>query len=267
MLLKKFTVLVLSLLVVSNNFALATYDNNFKSKLFDAQERLKNGETHVTIKNIGDDPNKYFELFRYTALDEIVNGLNFENNPYEFVEKTYGKSFNIIENCGTAFGAMLGAGLGFLSWNFFKKITNKNESKKDLKNDNAEYKDNSHKAKNSFIFSVVDLIHIFLFGLLSKSFSSFCLNKFKQNQCDKLEVEKGNAISVAELLLGNIKKGNWKYGDSILIQIDTNIKHPSAVPTMINSNLNYTNEERLNFKENFKNLKQNLEKILKISDQ
>lgn len=77
-----------------------------------AKEKIKMGEKHVTVQNEKNIPDYRLELFRYTALDEIIPSLSFEKEPHKFIESKYGSTFNLIKNIATGAGLILGAIFG-----------------------------------------------------------------------------------------------------------------------------------------------------------
>lgn len=254
----------------AGTFAFAT--NDFLLKLQEAQEKLKSGAQHITVTKIKDEPMRYLELFRYTALDDIISSLRFEKNPWEFIKNKYEKKFNMIENCCTAVGAFAGAGLGRIFWEWVN-----NQEGKDKKLDPNLYQKkyeqkNFKKNENSSNFlgkikklalptSIVSACMV-VFSAFTNFISSLYSSNFMAKEYKKLYVGRGNALMAMECLLRLIDRKNWKQGDSILIQINSNPNYPTAVPTVIKSGINYSDKEKKCFPKAFEKLKTELEKIL-----
>lgn len=118
---QKILAIVLLVSIVPNNYTFANKFDDLNDKILESKERLKSGEKHITVTDIKNNPEYSLELFRYTALDEIIPSLKFEKDPYKFVKDTYEKKINVIENICTAVGAFIGADLGWKFWKFLDK--------------------------------------------------------------------------------------------------------------------------------------------------
>ncbi len=272
--LKKFFifVLVFMLLFAPNNSSLAINDSLLKIQ--ESQEKLKSGAQHITVTKIKGEPMHYFELFRYTALDDIIPSLKFEKDPWGIINNKYEKKFKIIKNFCTAIGAFAGAGLGWIFWkwvnNHQEGESKKLEPKEKIEQNNFKGNENPSgsldKIKKSALPTFVVSASAAAFGVLMNLISSLYSSNFMEKEREKLYIEKENALLVMKCLLTHIDRKNWEHGDSILIQINSNPNYPTAVPTMVKSGINYSNEEIKNFPKAFETLKKNLEETLKNND-
>lgn len=269
---KVFTsVLIFAILLAQYNSSFAI--NDFNLKFQEAQDALKAGAQYIVVNKIKNEPMHYFELFRYTALDDIILKLKFEKDPWEFIENKYEKKFKTLRNYSTVAGTFAGAGLGILFWKWITGNSGK-EKKFDLKIYQEELKQKTlHKnnEKSSLLAKFKKmLLPTFIVSasmattsMLIKLITRICLNNFMEKECKKLYVERENALLAMRCLLNQIESKNWEQGDSILIQMNSNPDYPTAVPSMINSGIDYSSEEIKKFPEAFENLRQNLEKMLK----
>ena len=271
--LKKFFISVLVFILVlfqnKSSFAMSDFDLKFQ----EAQDDLKSGAQYILVTKIKNEPMHCFELFRYTALDDIISSLKFEKDPWEFIENKYGKKVKILRNYSTVAATFVGAGLGILFWKWITGNSDK-EKKFDLKVSQEKFEQkilNGNNKKSSFLDKLKKRLlptFVVLAGMLTTSMlisliTKIYSNNFMEEECKKLYVEKENALSAMKDLITHIERKNWEQGDSILIQINSNPNYPTAVPTIINSGINYSNEEIKKFPESFETLRQNLEKILK----
>lgn len=262
--LKKFfiSVLVFILVLFQNKSSFAM--NDFDLKFQEAQDDLKSGAQYILVTKIKNEPMHCFELFRYTALDDIISSLKFEKDPWEFIENKYGKKVKILRNYSTVAATFVGAGLGILFWKWITGNSDK-EKKFEQKILNGNNKKSSFldKLKKRLLPAFVVLAGMLTTSMLISLITKIYSNNFMEEECKKLYVEKENALSAMKDLITHIECKNWEQGDSILIQINSNPNYPTAVPTIINSGVNYSNEEIKKFPESFETLRQNLEKILK----
>lgn len=85
-------------------------------------------------------------------------------------------------------------------------------------------------------------------------------NEFKESRKSLIEVR--NYASVIEDMLYHIEKGNWKAADSILAQINSDPKSYEGIVSMLKSKIDYSKDEKNEFKNCFKALGLKLKDIL-----
>lgn len=250
-LVKKVLAIVLAVTIVPSNSTFASKFDELNNKILESKEKLKDEAKHITVTDIKDNPDYRLELFRYTALEEIIPSLKFEKSPYDFVQNKYEKKFNIIEKCCTAIGTTLGAGLGLICGRILRNKDKQNLSKELSKEnvDNNKQQTNKLFLKQINYFGLTCIVSLFafVFGGLMKCTSGFYGLRFMRKERTKLEIEKSNALLAIKGLISSIEYNKWKFEDSILVQINSGEKYHTAVPTMVTCGIDYSEEEKTTF--------------------
>ena len=86
-------------------------------------------------------------------------------------------------------------------------------------------------------------------------------NRNKQIETHRIEIE--NYADALKQLLGHVQKGNWKYADSVLAQLNFDPKDYGTSVTMTNSGIKYSKLLEKEFNKKFKELENDLTKYVK----
>ena len=85
-------------------------------------------------------------------------------------------------------------------------------------------------------------------------------NRNKQIETHRIEIE--NYADALKQLLGHVQKGNWKYADSVLAQLNFDPKDYGTSVTMTNSGIKYSKLLEKEFNKKFKDLENDLTKMV-----
>lgn len=85
-------------------------------------------------------------------------------------------------------------------------------------------------------------------------------NKNEEMKTQQIKIK--NYSSALEQLLTNLRKGKWKNADSVLAQLNFDPNFYKAVVTMVNSDIKYSEQEKIEFKKDFKDIESELEEMI-----
>lgn len=236
-----------------------------------AKEKIKMGEKHVTVQNEKNIPDYRLELFRYTALDEIIPSLKFEKEPDKFIETKYGYTFKLIKNISTGAGLIVGAILGL--WlpkgiaylrSKLNKQSNEPVNSTNLPQNTKASQNKPNKNKNdNWIKFILSIIGSGIFAFLGRILAECGILNFKDQKYNKLKIDKENSLLAMGCLSDDILENKWKNSDCIFIKTDLNKDNYESAPVFLKIGLNYSSEEKKKVPKDFEKLKRNLEEILK----
>lgn len=234
-----------------------------------AKEKIKAGERHVTVQNERNIPNHRLELFRYTALDEIIPSLKFEKEPDRFIDNKYRNTFNLIKSISTGMGLIVGViwgiwlpkGISYLK-NKLNKQPNESVNSTNLPK-NTKTDPNKTNKNNNWIKFVLSIIGSGIFAFLGRTLAECGILNFKYQKYNKLRIDKKNSLLAMECLSDDILENKWKNSDCIFIKTDLNKDSYESVPFFLKIGVNYSSEEKKKVPKDFEKLKQSLEEKLK----
>ena len=241
-----------------------------------AKEKIKMGEKHVTVQNEKNIPNYRLELFRYTALDEIILSLKFEKEPDKFIKNKYRDTFNLIKNISTGVGIIVGVifglwlpkGISCLNSRLNKKSAKIIKQASSFQNTKTDRNNLSKNKNDKWLKFSLSIILSGLIAFLGRTLAEYGIANFESKELKKMLIKKRNSLMAIESAMNHIDDKDWVDGNVFYIRECLDVDTYNTVTGFLyvdeeSNSLTYSKDEKKYFNRDFEALSRNLSEVLK----